>query len=377
MSAPEFGFEEQTVFPNSVIWSLPKSVRTQKSPGRRSFPSNNSFTLPDYTGEIKLLDEFITAKGTNLYALAESGVWMLLSGKSILSDLNGGEIAYMASPEFIKGYYPISKTIGLPDEFWRSYVHAQIPVTVSENMAEQLIDGAFFLSAGSAYMIADNQITDTGQALYQPPVAAFINTIAPVYGDNLCAVYNQDQREYWVHTSPYSTGDQPDPTIKTLMYSAKRGRWIGYNDYRYDKMSMFNTVHRGTRSSVRYNLDAGTYLMNGQPVRFEMYYPESLSPRDEKEFIRIRVNSERSQKPDQIIFYDPTQTAVCDMSQANFGSLYLKWYDGWEQFIPSRYAGPSGNKERLQERLIFVRIIHTLPSPFTLVMSSVQSKVLK
>lgn len=376
-SAPEFGFEEQLRFPQSVIWSLPKSIRTQKSPGRRSFPANNTHTIPDYTGGIKLLDEFITSKGTNLYAFTETGVWMFLTSKSILSDLNGGEIAYMAAPEFIKGHYPISRTVGLNGELWRAYVHAQIPITVGENMAEQLVDGAFFMSRNSAHMIFDNQITDIGQALYYPAVSSFIDTISPSYGDNLCAVYNQDQKEYWIHTSPYVTGDQPDPTIKTLMYSAKRSRWIGYNDYRYDKMSMFNKVHRGTRNSVAYNLDAGTYVMNGQPVRFEMYYPESLSPRDEKEFIRIRVNSERSQKPDQIIFYDPSQAAACDMSQANFGPLYLKWYDGWEQFIPSRYPNPSGGQERLQERLIFVRIIHTLPSSFSLVMSSIQSKILK
>ena len=92
-----------------------------------------------------------------------------------------------------------------------------------------------------------------------------------------------------------------------------------------------------------------------------------------KEFIRIRVASDN--KPVSVNFsYTDEGANLCTLSQAIQGTRYLKDYGAYEQYIPREQ---SGDKYRLQGRLLIYKIIHNLEEHFEVVDVGVQYKLLK
>lgn len=364
-SEPEFGFEEQTDLPNAVIYSLPRAVNVQNSPGLRTFPANNMVFIDDRSGEIKYLFGGITGKGDNLYAWTEKGCCLLLTNKSILSDLNAGEIAYMATTVFITGQYWITRSIGIDDEMWRSIAESSV-ITESNTR----VDGMFFVNKSSAFLFINNAIVDIGYNLYLEKVTEMLGKVKPGYQTELCGAVNEDLSQYWV-TIRNPESETEDEEWKTLQYNQEKQRWTGYNDFKFDRMAMNPQGLYGTRDGETYILDDG-FTMNGQPVRFELDFSSSPSPFDEKEFIRWRVNSEYTEKPTSVEAYDKAGNLLCSVLAAD-----LKRYDGWEQFIPRKNPNAQGRRLRLQDRVLITKIIHNLPENFNLVMAGVMSKILK
>ena len=99
----------------------------------------------------------------------------------------------------------------------------------------------------------------------------------------------------------------------------------------------------------------------------------------EKEFIRIGVQTGNrgEMKPTKIEFYDEDMNLLCSLSSFDQGTLYLKQYDGWEQFIGRKDSSVSSSRDRVQYRTIVVKIIHDEPEDFKVVSTSIQYKVLK
>jgi len=119
-SKPEIGFEEKFDFCNRVIWSLPRATNQQDSPGLKTFLVGNTIDIEDGQGEIKFLyAATYSDKGSNIYAITERGVCLLLTQKSILSNIDSNFLTSVSSDQFIAQEFWIDREIGCNGEFWR------------------------------------------------------------------------------------------------------------------------------------------------------------------------------------------------------------------------------------------------------------------
>ena len=96
----------------------------------------------------------------------------------------------------------------------------------------------------------------------------------------------------------------------------------------------------------------------------------------EKEFIRIRVNS--NSKPSKIFFYNDYQSYIGDnytnVVDANAVPLSIKDYHGYECYIPRRTLFPY---YRQQGRVMIFKIVSETDEDFFVTSTSVQYKELK
>lgn len=367
-SRPEFGFVEKTEFDTRVMWSLSRAINIQNSPGLRTFPANNSFDIDDNFGEIKFSYDDTTGRGENLYAITEKGICMLVTKKSILSDLNAGEIGYMATDTFIKAQYWISKKIGMSDQMWRSASVAYAP-SVGQNNEQVRTKALFFANYESVFRFMNNQLVDIwGQ--YNKIYTKGLSLITPGYSTKVVAAYNELYHEYFL----YIKNDQVDTCF---VYGQENEMWYGTNDFKFDKITSHNANVYGSKNLQTYKLNEG-YIINGQPINYKLTGGSSPEQFLDKEFITIRVNSLEGQKPISIKFYKELDGVVqCELSQANQGSLYMKNYRGYEGQIPRISASVNINRPRFQQRLIVWEINHNLASAFKVVSVGVQYKTLK
>lgn len=374
ISKPEYGFVEKTHFPTRSVHSLPRQVNVQDSPSLRTFPANNARDIDDKNGEIKYAYSEMNAKGENLYAITDSGICLLLTNKSILSDLNGAEIAYMASTGFINGEYWIDRRIGMTDELWRSAAEGVVPMGEDQGGGQQLAPALFFCNKESVFMLSGAQPPkNIGRANYYSVLRPVINRLQSGILTHITGHWDTKNQEFWLHISDPAREGYPDPLSKTFSYSPRKQSWIGWNDMKFEKFSTFKFDSYGTRDGELYILDRG-YTLNGSPIQFEVTWASSPEAFSEKEFIRVRVNSDRSDKPTSIEFMDIDGNVLATMSQANFGPNWLLDYDGWEQFIPRKADPPY---DRIQERLVMCKVIHNLATKFVLHTAGMQYKILK
>lgn len=364
-SKPKFGFIEKTEFRTRNMWTLPRAINVQDSPGLKTFPANNSFDIDDDQGEIKYLYSSTTDRGENLYAICDRGICLLLTKKSILSDLNGGQIGYMAADSFIAEQHWLDRTIGCNDEMWRGISECSIPES-EESLIRR--EAMIFPNKESVFMLLGNTITDIGRlGYYSKLFNEGLSKINAAYDTEICSVYDNRFQEYWLHIK----GD----VNKTFVFSAQKSSWIGTFDFSFDKMYNYGTQTFGVKNFETHEIHKG-YLIDGNPIEFEVTQGASPEQFWEKEFIRVRINSPLDQKPTKIEFFKKDGVVLCSID-ATKGLLYVKNYGGWEAFIPRTDALVNINRPLLQDRLIFYKILHTLASEFTLINSSIQHKLLK
>lgn len=372
-SKPDYGFVEKLHYPTREMHSLPRSINVQDSPGLRTFPSNNSFDIDDNTGEIKYAYSEINERGENLYAITEKGICLLLTKKSILSDLNAGEIAYMATTAFVQGQYWIDRTNGMDDQMWRSVAEGNIPLTANAGGGQNKSAALFFANRDSVFMFSGNQLTDIAKANYMSELSPYLKAIRPGVLTHITGFYDQRNDEYWFHIYDPAHEGQDTNLTNLFVYSPDSSiqSWTSNYDYRFDRMSMAGlTKSYGSKQGETYLLNDG-FVVNGTPVQFELTYASSPDPSIQKEFERVVVNGD---KPTSIEFYDENDNLLCLMDQPTQGIYYLKKYSGWEQGIPRNI---SGNKNRVQERVLMCKVIHSEESKFIVHTSGMQVKKLK
>ncbi len=393
-SKPAFGFTEKVDFYTRCMWSLARAINVQDAPGLRTFPANNSFDIDDNQGEIKFAYSATTDRGENLYAITNKGICLLVTKKSILSDLTAGQLGYMAADLFIKQQYWLTKDTGMTDEFWRSAVCAYVPITV-EGGSEILKEALFFANHESVFRFMDNNLVDIGRIDFHNEIFPVLDGVRSGYGTHLTATYDRKNKEYWLHINTcrptytitgggaiprvYHPSIPDDPClIKTYVFGQKNNRWHGTNDYRADRFaSRVGTDQTFILRNVECWSTGVGYLINGGPVVFQSWQASSKMAETEKEFIRVRVNTGANVKPTRVEFldqYNGNQLCFLDPSQ---GPLYLKRYDGWEQFIPRKDVTISPARDRVQGRLLVYKIIHNLPSEFRVISSGIQYKPIK
>lgn len=476
-SRPDFGFTEQTEFCTRVMWSLPRAINAQDSPGLKTFPVNNAFDISDDQGEIKYAYDATGGKGENLYAITNNGICLLLTKKAILSEVSATEIGTISSDTFVQAEYWLSKEIGSYAEMWRGISEGEVP---GEGLTRR--EAIFIPSRESVFMMIDNAIMDIGRNKYYSRVFNDgLSGFDDQYRDNMTAVYDRRFQEYilymdqcisfdfseerdiyadgnilftvnssaesapdtyyiydnavftiinnttgaitvtlpanattghdyfLINPGPYSilvsngtsiiatiTSGQTYRFIRgsgvwtqalissvsvpecknTFVYGLSKKHWFGTYDYRFDKfLSTRSGQLYGMRDGITYKLHLGTTI-NGSNIRGEVTTVVSQDISMEKEFVRVQVNSDN--KPTAVEFFDEVDGDMqCMMSSAIQGSLFLKRYDGYENFIPRKFVSVSSDKDRLQSRLSVYKIIHNLPEDFKIISSLVQYKILK
>jgi hypothetical protein len=367
-SKPEVGFEEVTEYPTGSMWSLSRAINIQNSPGLRTFPTNNFFVIDDNFGDIKYAYDDTTGKGENLYAVTDRGICLLLTKKSILSDLNAGELGYMAADGFIQAQYWINKEVGMNDEMWRSAVYSFVPMS-GDDGSEQRVKALFFANKQSVFRFMNNGVEDIGkQGYYRTVYGKVLKNLESGFTSHVTAAYNKVYNEYYLHVIAGELNT-------CLVFNQKKGRWTGTNDFKFDRFTSKDNAIYGSRNLETYELNKG-YVVNGGPVTAYVIGVSSPEQINEKEFIEISANA--LQKPTSVEFYKLLDgTVQCSLEQAIQGPLYLKKYSGWRQFIPRINEAVTASRPRLQNRVLVWKIEHDEASEFKIVDVSVQYKVLK
>lgn len=369
VSKPKFGYTEKTLFPTRTMWSLPRQINQQNTPGLKTFPANNSFDIDDNQGAIKRAYSATTEKGVNLYAITNKGICLLVTKKSILSDLDAGQLAYMSANTFIKEQYWLNREVGMNDEFWRTAVEGYIPVE-GEDGSEILVEALFFANKDSVYRFMGNQLKDIGRIKYHnrlyPDV---LSKVLPGYQTKLTAGFDKYNQEYWLHS-------KIDETSKTHVFSQKNGRWFGYYDYEFDKFISVGNKMYGVKNVQTYELGKG-YSINNADIVFEITGVSAPKQFSDKEFIAIKVNTGDEVKPTAIHFFDKFEGPVVYKMDISLGPLYLKKYRGWQQNIGRKLLSVSQNRDRIQGRSLIWKVIHDKPEDFRVIDLGVQYKLTK
>ncbi len=372
-SKPDFGFEEVNAFCTAVVWSLPRAVNTQDSPGLKTFTTLNRLDIADDQGEIKKAYDATTGgKGENLYAITEGGICLLLTNKSILSNIDATDLTTAASDRFISGEYWLSKDIGSNDEMWRGMGEGTIGFLSERGNIEKEV--LFFPNKQSVYYLVENQIRDIGRSGYYSRLKPFLSSVSQGYGSFLAGFINRNNNEYWLDIESLGLSDR-----KLFSYGNEKSMWQGVFDYKFDQYYESDEKIYGSRALETYELQKG-FQINGSDIIYELdtvFAPGNVSL--EKEFIRIGIQTgiRYDMKPTRVEFYNVEGTLLCSLDQLNQGGLFLKQYDGYEQFIGRKDALVSPNRERVQERALVVKIIHNKPEDFKVVTTTVQYKIIK
>lgn len=370
-SKKEFGFSEQTNFCTRVLWSKVRPINQQDSPGLKTFTSNNVFDINDNTGEIKRAYSEINDRGNNLYAFTDSGICLLLTNKSILSDLDAGELAYMASDQFIGGQYWVEDGIGMNNETWRSAAEGDLAIKTESGVIR--VGGIFWANNQSVYKFSNNNVSDIGRDNYYTELRPILKSIKEGYESELTGYYDSKYDEYGFHLLNIASGELPSLIREHKVYDQKRGVWVGDRDYSFDQFINKDGELYGLRTGKIDLMDSG-YLINDGSIEFivrNVFSPEFLK---DKEFIRIQVNSDN--KPTQINFYDNNDVLMLTIDEATNGILYLKKYDGWEQFIGRKASFYDVNRSRIQSRVLDYDIRHNLEEDFKIVSTVLQYKTI-
>lgn len=374
VSKPKFGYTEKTRFYTRIMWSLPRQINQQNTPGLKTFPANNSFDIDDNQGEIKRAWSATTEKGENIYAVSDSGICLLVTKKSILSDVDGGELAYMAANTFVKQQYWLNKEIGMSDQMWRSASEGYVPVS-SQDGSEVRVEALFFANNESVFRFMNNSLQDIGRIKYHNTIyPQVLSKILPNYGSQVTGNFDKYYQEYWLHVD--TLPGQGGSVIRTDVFSQKNERWFGYYDYRFDKFVSLGNKTFGLRNAETYELGKG-FVINGLNITYEITTAVAPKVFVDKEFIRVRVNTGEEVKPTKIEFYKKHEGPVVASIDSSLGPLYLKNYRGFEAYIGRQLQAVSPNRDRLQGRMIIVKITHDLPEDFRIINLGIQYKEIK
>jgi len=355
-TTPAVGFEEQNDFCTRIIWSLRRPINIQNAPGVRTFPANNYFDISDNTGEIKFAWSALSNdKGNNLYAFTNSGVCLLLVDKRVIHEINANELATVGSNiGGILNQLWLDQTIGMNDETWRSWA--------------EYSNAIFFTNGISAYAFSGNQLKEiarTGffellERVYNPKLAT---------GSKLAGGFNVLNKEY-IMTAFDRSGD-----TSSLIYGIQQEALQCQSSYNYEKYLHVGNELYGMKDGATYKLGIGNQI-DGENMECYLTGVSDAEIIVEKEFIRIRVNS--NSKPKKIFFYNDYQSYIGDtftnVVDADAVPLSIKDYHGYECYIPRRSLFPY---YRQQGRVMIFKIVSETDEDFLVTSTSVQYKALK
>lgn len=370
-SAPDFGFEEKNEYCTGIFWSLPRPINAQDAPGLKTFTDLNKFEIDDDQGEIKFAyDAKMGEKGSNLYAITETGVCLLLTNKSVLSNPNSTELTVTAQDTFIGDEYWVSKDIGSNDQMWRGI--AEDSVEVPTESGRMLVDALYMPNDYSVFRLMGNEIKDIAKDTYFTRINPILQEINPGFETKITGGFDRNHNEYWLSV------ERPSGDKEVFVYAQDTSHFVGFFTYNFDQYTFIGSEMYGSRESETYLLNKG-YQINGENI--ESYLIQKTSPNQpiEKEFIDFEVltGPRGTMKPTRVEFLDEDQNFLSALDESVQGPLYLKQYDGWRQFIPRKDESVDPKQSRIQYRLLLYKIFHNLAEDFKIVDSIIQYKEIK
>jgi len=230
-SKPDVGFEEIFKKCNLTIWSLPRATNQQDSPGLKTFLIQNAIEIEDGQGEIKsLYSASYSDKGSNLYAITERGVCLLMTNKTILSNVSADFLTGVASDQFIAQEYWIEREIGSDGEFWRG--NAEGTTTTPQELGDLELEFLIFPNRESVYMLMNNEVRNIGNKQY-------INTLTTYLKDHplntlqtLAGVFDERRNEYYLQIETRLEAGPLD--TQNFKFYMRNFQWVGRQDYRFD-----------------------------------------------------------------------------------------------------------------------------------------------
>jgi hypothetical protein len=368
-SKPKVGYTEENKFCSGIVWSLPRSINQQDSPGLKTCPGTNIYLANDANGGIKKAwDSRTEGKGSNLYAITNGGICLLLTNKAILSNISADDLTVTSTDRFISGEYWISTKIGSDGEMWRGMAEGSVEVQTQQGRVE--MDTLFIPNYNSVYKLSENMVVDILKDKYRTRLAPSLGNIANGYFDHVAGAFNKENNEYWLQLADSSI---PEQLQRVFVFDNNTNYWVGRFHYAFDSY----LGKRGFRDCAMFDLDKG-FIINGSPIEGRLIQFTSKEIVEEKEFIAIEVNTgpRGEMKPTEIIFMDEEMTQLSRLNQGLFGPGYLKQYSGWWNFIPRKESTVSANRHRIQYRLLMIEINHTAQEDFKVVSSVIQYKAL-
>jgi hypothetical protein len=179
----------------------------------------------------------------------------------------------------------------------------------------------------------------------------------------------------WAVGTGCAAAEFEDYDCPTQAYAENNKYWNGSFDYKFDRYVRIDNRLFGMRGLETYELNKG-FRINGAPIMGVLLGCSSNPPFADKEFVRMRVNS--NVKPVAAQFFNTIEQALTDDVQCelnvNTNPLHFKNYNGYEQYIPRKTLAP---KHRMQGRILFYKIIHNLEEDFRIVDVGIQYKKLK
>lgn len=361
-SVPAIGFEEETDFCTRVLWSVTRPINVQDSPTVKTFPPSNFHDISDNTGEIKFAWDADSGKGNNLYSITNNGVCLLLTDKRILSEINSNELATIGSD--IGGVVSelwINKEIGMDRETWKTWA--------------EYSNALFWTNSKSSYMLSDNVIKDiANDGEYLETVRSeFIPKFIDEGGSDskMAGVYDILHKEY------YATVDNrsDEEGHSTLIYGTTQEALQCTSSYNYDKYLSINNDLYGMKNMETYKLGVGN-IIDGSEYECSVTGVSNADAYSDKEFIRIRVNS--NTKPKRIEFFDDYEQyksgVPSSIVDATSSPVKMKDYHGFECYIPRKELAPHS---RQQGRLVIFKVISDDNEDFFISTTGVQYKTLK
>lgn len=266
-SKPIVGFTERTRFCSRVAWSQKRNINEQNDPNLKSFLALNVFDISDSTQEIKFLYDNDSEKGNNLLALTGNGTCLLLTDKRIISQITGNDLMYLDADKLVSGEYWLSRTIGCSGEFWRGCAEY-------DNML-------FFPNSESVYRLNGLKINDilrNNQGSYFSKLHPILEGVRSGYTDDVCAVYNVEDNEYWLHIKENNESYLNINRILNLLDSDTHGSPSAILIYSVVSGEHITTSTSSSNISVllpssnKFNAGDYFYITGNSPIMLHLYY---------------------------------------------------------------------------------------------------------
>lgn len=161
---------------------------------------------------------------------------------------------------------------------------------------------------------------------------------------------------------------------QSYIYNLEREKWTGKFDYYKDRFITNGTKIFSAKEGMVYEQGVG-WMIDGNPVEasvIQVAHPDTIAG---KEFISTKIAS--IQKPTSVEFARKVDSLPEALLSENMSSptnpYYLKNYNGWTNFIPRMLQG---NRDRLQDRKMYYKIVHNDKGEFVLVSVDTEYKIL-
>ena len=363
---PRNGIEYPDDYCTAIAASLQRDPWLPGNPGLQTFLSQNMKVLSEEGGEIKRITTASAGAvaGQNQLVWFERAVGVVLTDKNILSGAGGEQIATYATSEYWADEYRISRSIGLPAQFWRLWARA--------TNVRGGADAFTWPDRNGWYMMAGNEIQDITRNRYLTAVGPLLSMVPDGYVPRMRAFYDPFHKEVWNSISAAHIGlNEVAPQLHVI--SQGPALWSGQYSYRFDDFAATdNGMLLGMRQLATWRVDnPAQNTINGVPRVAWVKVPVNGDLGTFKEAVRFRVTGS---KPDFMRLYDANGVLMSDQSAAiqeafapGTGARWVKLYDGWEGAWWRVMTSYDAGRRRAQDMRFFVQAGWDTPGARTIV----------